>query len=320
MDQLDISQENIVEENQKLLEELEDAYINMESILEGTEKEKEIVYKELQEKFEALKNLYNELSSKENMLIHMEKLSSVGQFITELIHELSNPLTAITAQSELLMMKNPSQDVYDQVGNIFENAKRMSSLLCRFRAMAYKGKEDFNRFDLNSNLKECLITIDIIKPSIIKLETDFTDRPLCINGEQYQITQILLNLAKNSFDAMERRGGCISVSSRSVSPEWIISNGKLGPVYCQKNKAWEKILNSYSDFALIEFSDNGTGIPEDILNAIFETFFTTKERGKGTGLGLSISSDIVKRHDGNIAVRSEIGKGTTFQILLPLVE
>ena len=71
---------------------------------------------------------------------------------------------------------------------------------------------------------------------------------------------------------------------------------------------------------LISFSDTGSGIPEEIRNRIFEPFFTTKDVGKGTGLGLSISYDIVKKHQGEITVDSEVGKGTTFTVRIPVVE
>ena len=81
---------------------------------------------------------------------------------------------------------------------------------------------------------------------------------------------------------------------------------------------WDKIVKSVDDFALIEISDNGTGIPEENFSHLFESFFTTKERGKGTGLGLSISTDIIKKHNGNIAVESTPNEGTTFQIFIPI--
>lgn len=309
---VDLKRENI-----ELLSELETAYQNMEIILEQSNREKEIVYHELQQKFDSLKTLYDELSDKENMLIHLEKLSSIGQFISELVHELSNPLTAISGHAEILMIKNPAEEIRENIRQISENAKRMSGLLSRFRAMAYKGKEDFHLFDINQNLTESLMTIDVIKPRNMEIEINLSEQPLLVKGDPYQANQIFLNLAKNAFDAMSDNGGRLKISSSSVSKEWIRSADELGENYCQVKTEWNKILEITSQFALIEFEDQGTGIPKELMSDIFNAFFTTKERGKGTGLGLSICSDIVKRHNGNLIVKSELGSGTTFQILIP---
>lgn len=309
---------DLKKENIELLTELETAYQNMEIILEQSNREKEIVYHELQQKFDSLKTLYDNLSDKENMLIHMEKLSSIGQFITELIHELGNPLTAIIGQSEILRLKNPPEELSGGIEQIAGNAKRMLGLLNHFRAMAYKSKEDFQLFDLNENLRECLMTIDVIKPRRLGLETILSPKPLVVKGDPYQTNQIFLNLAKNAFDAMSGNGGQLKISSDAVSKGWILSNTEIEENSCQTETQWNKILEISSHFALIEFEDQGTGIPKELMSDIFSAFFTTKERGKGTGLGLSISSDIVKRHNGNLIVKSELGVGTTFQILIPL--
>ena len=95
---------SIKNENRILLAELEEAYKNMEAILVQAEREKEITYRELEHKYTALQNAYTELSQKENMLIHMEKLSSIGQFITEIVHELKNPLTVIAAATDISLL------------------------------------------------------------------------------------------------------------------------------------------------------------------------------------------------------------------------
>ena len=91
--------ENLEQENKKLLHELEVAYQNLELVVEQTSKEKEIAYKELQDNFAALQSSYEEISKKENLLVHLEKLSSIGQFITEIIHELKNQITIISAHT-----------------------------------------------------------------------------------------------------------------------------------------------------------------------------------------------------------------------------
>ena len=99
---------NLVEENKLLLSELEEAYKNMELILEQSSREKELAYDALQQKFQTLEDLYAEMTNKENLLIHLEKLSSIVQFIAEIVHELNNPLTLISMQAYVAMMMTES--------------------------------------------------------------------------------------------------------------------------------------------------------------------------------------------------------------------
>jgi signal transduction histidine kinase len=307
----------LIKENQKLLDELETAYKDMEVILEQSEREKQIIYDELQQKFDALKSLYDQLSNKENRLIHLEKLSSVGQFIAELIHELSNPLTAISVQSELLLMSERDEELKIRLEQILSNSKRMGAILKRFKEMAYKSKENFQVFDLNKNLADCLATIELIKPRSIEIKMELGETNLMVNGDPYQTSQIFLNMAKNAFDAMSSQGSILTVSIDSIDSDKIINSEIIGKYYCQPREKWQKLLRLYDNFALVSFKDQGTGIPEEIISSIFNPFFTTKDRDKGTGLGLSISSDIAIRHSANIAVKSDWGKGTIFQILIP---
>jgi len=310
--------EELVMENQALLSELELAYTNMEMILEESSKEKKIAYDELQKKFEALEELYNQLSKKENMLIHLEKLSSIGQFITELIHELRSPLTAISFHAQLGKMKDVAEDIKESFRVIENHVDGMSNLLDRFRAMAYKGKEDFQIFDLNGNLVKCIETIEIIKPKGMNIRLDLCDQKLMVKGDPYQITQIFLNIAKNAFDAMKDHGNELIVKTEKIHSEFARESEKIGCIHCQQNKEWNKILNRTSHLALAHFIDHGKGMPQELLKQVFEPFFTTKGRGEGTGLGLSICSDIALRHGGNLAIKSEEGKGCTFQFLIPL--
>lgn len=312
------SVDNLVQENQMLLNELEVAYRSMERILEQSAREKEIAYSELEEKFVALERLYRELSTKENLLIHLEKLSSIGQFIAEIIHELQSPLTAISAHAELAMMLEPTEAIRKELEEISRQVMRMSGYLRRFRAMAYKGQESFRVFDLNETVVDAIAMMDIIKPNDMEIETKYAREPLLVKGDPYQISQIFLNLAKNAFDAMASQGTRLQVTVDRISASGIRETDRVGEVGCQPQGVWEQILEARPEFALVEFRDQGPGIPPQILQDVFEAFFTTKGRGKGTGLGLSISSDIAKRHGGNLTVKSTLGEGTTFQLLIPL--
>jgi signal transduction histidine kinase len=306
-------------ENQRLLHELEIVYQSMEQILEESNKEKEIAYFELQKRFEAFENLYNELSKKENMLIHMEKLSSIGQFISELVHELRTPLHVISVQTQLSLINNLPDENTKQFQIIAESVDKMNNLIKHFSSMAYKGSEDFQIFNLNLIVAECLGTIEIIKPKRIKIETHLSEEKLMVKGDPYQLQQIFFNLAKNAFDAMKKQGTTLKVTTLKMSSESLRSKPEKAAVYCQTENKWNSILAKTSDFACAQFVDQGSGIVAEEMAKIFQPFYTTKEKGQGTGLGLSIASDIAIRHGGNLALSSILSQGTTFKLFLPLI-
>jgi signal transduction histidine kinase len=312
---------NLAEENKLLLEELETAYKNMTIILEQSKAEMDIAYKELDERYQALENLYSQLSKKENMLIHMEKLSSIGQFITEIIHELNNPLTVISGMTDLVLM-DPAlpKEMAAKLNKIPKQVTLMTNYLSRFKSMAYKGKEDFTCFNLNESLEEFIATIAIIRPKSITIQSELCSDKLFVNGDKYQLMQIYLNLAKNAFDAMESKGKSFTISSQYVTKNWVIEENNMSSISSISDQKWNKILKENNEFAFLEFKDDGSGIPKDIITNIFDAFFTTKGRGKGTGLGLSIATDITERHNASLGIKSIMNEGTTFQFIIPLVK
>jgi len=318
MEKLSDTVKRLKAENGQLLEELKTAYETMEKVLEQSDRETKIAYQELEEKYTFLQELYEQLSQKENMLIHLEKLSSIGQFVSEIIHELRNPLTVISGTAGLLLMEDLNTQVREKLSRIPEQVTKMSNLLGQFKSMAYKGKENFIHFDINDNLRDFIKTVELIKPKNIKLEAEVALQKIIVYGDPYQLTQIYLNLAKNAFDAMEKKGGYFRIKSSQIDPKAVEETDNNGSIACQDQKSWADICADFDDFVLVEFSDSGTGIPKNILDKVFSDFFTTKERGKGTGLGLTIASDIAQRHRANLAVKSLIDIGTTFQLTIPL--
>ena len=318
MEQQSDTVDRLKNENKALLEELATTYKSMEQILVQSANEKEIAYQELDKKYKVLAQTYQELTKKENMLVHLDKLSSIGQFITEIVHELRNPLTVISGIIELIMLQNIDKDLKDRLDKIPEQVERMASYLERIKAMAYKSREDFKHFNLNENLSEFLTTIELIKPKNIIIKKNLDIRKMAIHGDPYQITQIYLNVAKNAFDAMSDSNATLEVQSKYLTKKDIEKNNIFGSTSCQDENIWNKIMDEYQEYGLVEFKDNGTGIAEELKSNIFRAFFTTKERGKGTGLGLSISSDIAKRHNANLSVKSELGVGTKIQLVIPL--
>ena len=319
MNQYKQKNKELEEENRFLLMELEKAYKNLETVLQQSKHEQDIAYEELDNKYEALENLYEQLSNKENMLVHLEKLSSIGQFITEIIHELNNPLNVINGVTDILLYGEISDATKENLEKISSQVDRMTNYLNRFKVMAYKGEQDFVYFDLNENVKNFIDTIDIIKPKSINIKSNLSDDTLKVWGDPYQTTQIFLNLAKNAFDALKENGQELEIITKRVNSDWVNKKNLNGEFSCQGKKEWQSIIDNSKSFALVEIKDDGTGIPNDFLPNIFDAFFTSKERGKGTGLGLSIATDISKRHNSNLTVKSELGVGTTFSFIMPLI-
>ena len=249
----------------------------------------------------------------------MEKLSSIGQFITEIVHELKNPLTVIGAAADIALLKDLAEETRNVLNKIPEQVNRMQALLGRFKAMAYKEKEKFQPIDINKTLKDFIETLHLITPKSIEVSFDLSKDKMMVKGDVYQLTQIYLNLAKNAFDLLDGEYDAkLEIKTKQINRAEAKKN--QSKFFCQKKDVWKNILRAYENFALIEFVDNGPGIPEENMFFLFDTFFTTKERGKGTGLGLAISQDIAIKHNANIIFNSKVEKGTTVQIYIPIVQ
>ena len=139
----------------------------------------------------------------------------------------------------------------------------------------------------------------------IHLRTVLSKEDLIVMADKGRIEQVLMNLATNARDAMPK-GGLLTIETESVN----IDNEFIG----------EHGYGKQGQYALLSFTDTGTGMDRETREKIFEPFFTTKEVGKGTGLGLSMVYGIIKHHDGYINVYSEPGQGTTFKIYLPQLQ
>ena len=158
--------------------------------------------------------------------------------------------------------------------------------------------------DLNGIIKMLETLLIRVIGEDIELRTRLTDTNLIVMADVGQIEQVLMNLAANARDAMPK-GGLLTIQTERI---------EIGDVPMRHDNIAPGI------YALITFSDTGTGIDEHSRERIFEPFFTTKAVGRGTGLGLSMTYGIIKQHNGEIAVYSEPGKGTTFNIYLPIIE
>ena len=270
-----------------------------------------------------LKTALQDLKDSHEQVIQQEKLASIGQLAAGVAHEINNPTgfvssnlntlnkyvdklhtfldatdqaTALSKDEKIIELTELRkqlkidfilEDIKDIVSESHEGIDRIKKIVMGLKNFTRKDKEDLVPININDCLEN---TLDIIWNELkykAVIEKDYGDLPET-SGFPQQLSQVFMNLLVNAAHAIEDKG-IITIKTRQV-------DGNIQ----------------------VSITDSGSGISAENLAKIFEPFFTTKELGKGTGLGMSIASEIIKKHEGEISVRSELGKGTTFVIGLPI--
>ncbi|MBI1910547.1 MAG: response regulator [Deltaproteobacteria bacterium] len=227
-------------------------------------------------------------------LIQTDKLSSLGELVSGVAHELNNPLTGIMCFSELLLEENLTVGVKTKLSKINDASHRCKKIIDNLLTFARWKRPEKKYEDINKVVRESIelrayqLRMDNIE---VQLELDESVPKTMLDENQVQ--QVFLNLVNNARDAILEKG----------------EGGKIKVTSLRKG-----------DKLIIRFEDTGKGMTDDIANKIFDPFFTTKGVGKGTGLGLSISYGIINEHGGNIYATSSLGRGTTFIVELPVIE
>ncbi|MDD5285170.1 MAG: response regulator, partial [Desulfuromonadaceae bacterium] len=256
----------------------------------------------LEEKVEELEAAQVALRTSEEQLRQSQKMEAIGTLAGGVAHDFNNILTAIMGFAGMLQSKLGESAHAHYTDSILSAAEKAARLTQSLLALSRKQVMEIKPEEVN----EIVRTIDKILRCLIGEDVEFhcfcTAEPLTIMGDCTQIEQVLMNLAVNARDAMPR-GGTLTLATERVKLTEELPGTSLKPGL----------------YAEITVSDTGCGINEDVRRRIFEPFFTTKEVGKGTGLGLSIVYGIIKQHGGEVTVQSEVGKGTSFKIYLPLV-
>ncbi|MRR57057.1 MAG: response regulator [Deltaproteobacteria bacterium] len=243
----------------------------------------------------------------EKQLLQAQKMESIGMLAGGVAHEFNNLLTVISGYGQVLQENIPPDDEHsrESIANVLKAAERAADLTRGLLAFSRKQLISPKPVHIDTLLHDISRIIQRIIGEDIELSTGLSGINLLVQADPGQIEQVLMNLATNSRDAMPH-GGHLSVTTRQVVVE--------------KGTEARFDLPEPGNYVLISVADTGTGIDRTSMERIFNPFYTTKEVGKGTGLGLSIAHGIIKQHNGSILVSSEPGKGTTFDIYLPLVE
>jgi len=241
----------------------------------------------------------------EAQLRHAQRMESIGTLAGGVAHDFNNVLTTIMGYCSLIMMKAGDKHPYaGYVNQIMEASNRASALTQSLLAFSRKQAMEIKPVDINETIRGVEKLLRRIIGEDIELQTQLCKERLVVLVGDGHISQLLMNLATNARDAMPD-GGLLTIRTEAVH----LGDDLVG-AYASKEGA----------YAALEIADTGSGMDEKTKDQIFDPFFTTKEVGKGTGLGLSIVYGIVNQNQGYVTVASELGRGSTFTVYLPIAE
>lgn len=245
----------------------------------------------------------------EDQLIQSQKMQAIGRIAAEVAHDFNNLLGAMRLYADTLLGRHPIGDPsYPELQQINSNINRAAELVKKLLAYSRKQTLRAVKLDVTETLSDMAITLKQVLGERVNLDIVHGRNLPPIKADKNQLDTVLMNLGVNARDAMKAQGG----------GEIIIKSAKLRKTDVSETGLRVALDPIQADeFVVISVSDTGTGITDEIKNKIFEPFFTTKPQGEGTGLGLSTVYGIVQQSGGHLAVESELGVGTTFNIYFP---
>jgi two-component system cell cycle sensor histidine kinase/response regulator CckA len=239
----------------------------------------------------------------ENQINQSQKMEMVGQLAGGIAHDFNNVLSAIMMANDFLLNAHkPTDPSFQDIMQIKQNATRAATLVRQLLAFSRKQTLRPQVLDLGDALSDLTMLLRRLIGEKVKFDPVHARDLWPVKADVSQFEQVIVNLAVNARDAMPD-GGKLTIKTANVSTQ-------------EAERLTYKGMPP-ADYVRIDVADTGTGIPADIVDKIFEPFFSTKEVGKGTGLGLSTVYGIVKQTGGFVYVDSEPGMGTTFHIYLP---
>lgn len=230
------------------------------------------------------------LIEKTRNLAHHQRLETLGTLTSSIAHEFNNLLTPIMGYSLMALEKlQPEDELYDDILEIYQSSRQAKTIISRLSDLSRKNSADtFRQVSTDDLIRKTLDVAMPAKPKQLELVLNLNCWDQRITANEIQISQLLLNLILNAYQAVGENPGKLTISSS----------------FDDKN-------------VYIRVADTGCGIPKELQGKIFEPFFTTKESGRGTGLGLAIAAQVVEDHKGKISVHSRMGEGTEMTVSLP---
>lgn len=255
-----------------------------------------------------MRRIYEDLLGSQSKLMQSDKLATIGLLTAGIVHEINNPLFAaklafslldanltklrklaetwdVAESDELAAILKKTREFVDQGNHCVE---AMAKIVSDIRMFSRSDKGVLNEENVNNVIDSVIGIVWNSVKNKVTIQKEFGDLPK-IRCNAQQLSQVFLNLIVNAAQAV---------------------GDKHGQITLRTERSGDKVL--------VHVSDTGSGMSKEVMEKIFEPFFTTKGAEQGTGLGLSITHDIIKKHNGTISVESEVGKGTTFTVSLPV--
>lgn len=243
------------------------------------------------EELRARNEAMEELNRQTRELAHHQRLETLGTLTSSIAHEFNNLLTPIMGYSMMALEKLPpeEEELYDSILEVYNASCTAKKLISRLSDLSRKNNDGtFHLASMDELIQRSLDVAEPARKDNVEIRLDLNCQEQRIRVNEIQISQLILNLILNAFQAMEEKGGELSI--RTAFDE--------GHVY-------------------MYLRDTGCGIPRENRKRIFDPFFTTKESGRGTGLGLAIAAQVAEDHRGSITVDSREGQWTEFTVCLP---
>jgi PAS domain S-box-containing protein len=285
--------------------------------------------------FTGRKRIEEEKVEVEAQLRQSQKLEGIGQLSGGIAHDFNNLLTAILGYTTLLqdepLISPMQQEMLEQISNAGNRAASLTRQLLLFSRRETPVRHDV---DLNHVVAELFKMLRRLLGENIDIHLALTAQPQFVHADSGMLDQVLLNLAVNARDAMPR-GGKLTIATQPVTFTADPAGGALrdsrefeprapvpGPAdaLAETRPPTSFAFRREGNFTCLNVTDEGCGIPPEVIGRIFEPFYTTKEEGKGTGLGLATVYGAVQMHEGWIEVKSQPGQGSTFQVYLPRIQ
>ncbi len=260
------------------------------------------VYRDITER----KRAKEEKEMLQEQLRQAQKMEAIGTLAGGIAHDFNNILFPIIGYSEMILEDLPEESVLEEdMSEIYKAGMRAKDLVQQILTFSHKHDNQQMPMFLQPVIKEALKLLRAVIPASIEIRTNIDSECGMVMADPMQIHQIIMNLCTNAYHAMRDNGGTLEVDIDMAN-----SGNGSGPE--------QAALDDKKEYVRLRVKDSGEGMSSDVIERVFEPYFTTKPIGEGTGMGLSIVHGIIKSHEGHIWINSEEGKGTMFEIFLPV--
>jgi PAS domain S-box-containing protein len=234
-----------------------------------------------------------------------QKMEAIGALAGGIAHDFNNILAAIMGYSEMALQDTPRESrVHAMLEHVVMGAERARDLVKQILTFSRKGNQQKAPTLLQPIVKEVMKLLRATMPSTIAMVNEISPQCGAVLADPTMVHQLIMNLCTNSCHAMQDKGGCLTI--------------RLAPVTIDAEQAHGMVDLQEGPYVRLAVSDTGHGMEKEVLEHIFDPYYTTKAKGKGTGLGLAVVHGIVHNLGGAITVQSRVGHGTTFEVFLPL--